>query len=145
MPDQRRSSIQPKFARSQSFWRASGGRWLLRGAAAGVLSLVLLPLIYLVVRASEAGPAALQLLVEARTMRVLARSAALALAVPLASAILAVPLAWLTTRTDLPLRKMWAVLTALPLVIPSYIFAYLLVSVLGPRGLLQQLLQPLGV
>ncbi len=145
MPDQRRSSIQPKFARSQSFWRASGGRWLLRGAAASVLSLVLLPLIYLVVRASEAGPAALQLLVEARTMRVLARSAALALAVPLASAILAVPLAWLTTRTDLPLRKMWAVLTALPLVIPSYIFAYLLVSVLGPRGLLQQLLQPLGV
>lgn len=131
--------------RPHSFWRVGGWRWLLRGAAAAVLALVLLPLIYLLVRAAEAGPAALQLLFEARTLRVLARSVALALAVPLLSALLAVPLAWLTTRTDLPLRRMWAVVTALPLVIPSYIFAYLLVSVLGPRGLLQQLLQPLGV
>ena len=125
--------------RPLSFWRVGGWRWALRGAAAAVLALVLLPLGYLLVRASEAGPAALMLLFEARTLRVLARSMALALAVPLFSALLAVPLAWLTTRTDLPLRRMWVVITALPLVIPSYIFAYLLVSVLGPRGLLQQL------
>ncbi len=42
------------------------------------------------------------------------------------------PLAWLTARTDLPGRRMWTVVTALPLVIPSYIGAYLLVSALGP-------------
>ena len=38
-------------------------------------------------------------------------------------------------RTDLPGRRAWAVLTALPLVIPSYIGAYLFVSALGPQGL----------
>jgi iron(III) transport system permease protein len=35
------------------------------------------------------------------------------------------------------------VLHALPLVIPSYIFAFLFISFLSPRGLLQQLLEPL--
>ena len=55
------------------------------------------------------------------------------------------PLAWLTTRCDLPGRRLWSVLTALPLVIPSYIAAYLFVSALGPRGELQQALAPLGV
>jgi iron(III) transport system permease protein len=52
--------------------------------------------------------------------------------------LIAVPLAWLTTRTDLPFRRVWAVLTPLPLVIPSYVGAYLFASALGPRGLLQQ-------
>ncbi|HEX8207847.1 MAG TPA: iron ABC transporter permease, partial [Solirubrobacteraceae bacterium] len=52
----------------------------------------------------------------------------------------AVPVAWLTVRTDLPGRRIWAVLCALPLVIPSYIGAYLMVSALGPSGLAQDLL-----
>lgn len=41
----------------------------------------------------------------------------------------------------LPLRQLWAVLAPLPLVIPSYVGAYLMVSALGPRGLLQQVLE----
>ena len=53
---------------------------------------------------------------------------------------MAVPLAWLTVRTDLPGRRIWAVLCALPLVIPSYIGAYLMVSALGPSGLAQDAL-----
>ena len=55
------------------------------------------------------------------------------------------PLAWLTVRTDLPGRRAWTVLAALPLVIPSYIGAYALLSALGPRGLLSDALRPLGV
>jgi iron(III) transport system permease protein len=63
-----------------------------------------------------------------------------------ASAVaLALPLAWLTVRTDLPGRRVWATLTTLPLVIPSYIGAYLFVAALGPKGALQDLLEPLGV
>ncbi len=74
------------------------------------------------------------------------RSSALAAAVTATALALALPLAWLTTRTDLPGRRAWTVLTLLPLVIPSYIGAYLFVSALGPRGLLQDLLeQPFGV
>jgi iron(III) transport system permease protein len=64
----------------------------------------------------------------------------LAAAVTAAAIVIAVPLAWLTVRTDLPGRRVWRVLCALPLVIPSYIAAYLLVSALGPGGLLQDAL-----
>jgi iron(III) transport system permease protein len=74
-----------------------------------------------------------------------ARSTALASAVTASAIALAVPLAWLTVRTDLPGRRVWATLTVLPLVIPSYIGAYVFVAALGPRGALQAMLEPLGV
>jgi iron(III) transport system permease protein len=81
-----------------------------------------------------------------RTLRLVLRSIGLAAAVTAGTLALALPLAWLTVRTDLPGRRAWTVLTLLPLVIPSYIGAYLVVSALGPRGLLQGLLEgPLGV
>ena len=73
------------------------------------------------------------------------RSVGLAAAVTASAIALAVPLAWLTTRTDLPGRRLWATLTTLPLVIPSYIGAYLFIAALGPKGALQDLLEPLGV
>ena len=63
-----------------------------------------------------------------------------------ASAALALPLAWLQVRTDLPGRRLWAVVTVLPLVVPSYVAAYTLLAAFGPRGLVQELLAgPLGV
>jgi iron(III) transport system permease protein len=58
---------------------------------------------------------------------------------------IAVPLAWLTTRTDLPLRRFWQTAGALPLVISSYAGALAIIGALGPRGLAQQTLEPLGV
>ena len=59
---------------------------------------------------------------------------------------MALPLAWLTTRTDLPFRRAWVVLTALPLVIPSYVAGFIVVAALGPRGMLQGTLDgPFGV
>ena len=69
-----------------------------------------------------------------------ALASALAAAVTATAIALALPLAWLTTRTDLPGRRLWATLVTLPLVVPSYIGAYLLVSASGPRGFLQDAL-----
>ncbi len=57
-----------------------------------------------------------------------------------ASIAIALPIGWLTVRTDLPGRRLWAVLCTLPLVIPSYVGAYLLVAALGPNGMLQDAL-----
>jgi iron(III) transport system permease protein len=54
-------------------------------------------------------------------------------------------LAWLTVATDLPGRKAWSVLTTLPLVFPSYIGAFALIALIGPRGIVQGWLEPLGV
>jgi len=122
---------------------AEAALWL---AAALVVALVLLPTLYLGLRAVEGGPAAWSQLLRPRVLATLGHTLALAGAVTLCSALLAVPLAWLTTRTDLPLRRWWSVLLPLPLVIPSYVGAYLFASALGPRGLLQQALEgPFGV
>ena len=110
-----------------------------------VALVLLLPVAYLLLRASEAGDAIWDILFSLRTARVLLKTISLAASVTLGSALIAVPIAWLTVRTDLPMRRVWAILTTLPLVVPSYVGAYLFISVLGPRGVLQQWLEPFGV
>ena len=107
---------------------------------------MLLPVIYLLIRTVDAGDEAWDLLWRAKTFTVLGRTALLAMAVTGTSILLALPLAWLTVRTDLPFRGLWSVLTALPLVVPSYVGAFAAVSALGPKGLLQQALEgPFGI
>jgi iron(III) transport system permease protein len=106
---------------------------------------ILLPLMYLWLRATQGENGLIELVLRPSTLRILGNSLGLALAVALCSALIAVPLAWLTVRSDMPLRRLFSVLTALPLVIPSYIGAYLMVSTIGPRGLVQSWLEPLGV
>ncbi len=104
-----------------------------------------LPVAYLLVVITDEPASAWNAIWRPQTLSLLLRSAALAVAVGAGATAIAVPLAWLTARTDLPGRRVWAVVTALPLVIPSYIGAYLLVSALGPRGELQGVLAPLGI
>lgn len=106
---------------------------------------MLLPLVYLIVRAAQASETAWGQLVHPRLLAVLGNSMLLAGAVTLASILIAVPLAWLTVRSDLPARRFWSVLTVLPLVIPSYVGSFAIVAALGPRGMLQQFAEPLGI
>ena len=106
---------------------------------------VLLPIIYLSLRASQAESTIWELLLGNRTLEVMLNTLWLAFSVTLASVAIAVPIAWLTTRSDIPYRRLWALLTPLPLVIPSFVGAYLFVSTLGPRGLIQNWLEPLGI
>ncbi|HPV08567.1 MAG TPA: iron ABC transporter permease [Aggregatilineales bacterium] len=111
-----------------------------------VAGAMLLPLAYLLVRAAGADAAAWQQLFRPRIAEVLGRSVLLAFTVTLSANVIAIPLAYLTTRTDLPGRRVWSVITVLPLVIPSYVGAFALIAALGPRGLLQQMLAgPLGL
>ncbi|MBX3015561.1 MAG: iron ABC transporter permease [Caldilineaceae bacterium] len=119
----------------------SGSTLLLWVVSILVVLALLLPTVYLVIRAVGAGETAWQNLLRMRTLQTVIRTLWLAFAVTGLSALIAVPLAWFTVRTDMPWRRLWATLTPLPLVIPSYVGAYLLVSALGPRGLLQQLLE----
>ncbi len=106
---------------------------------------MVLPLVYLLVRSAGAGRRAIDILVEPRTLEVLGNTALLAVIVTTAACALALPLAWLTTRTDLPGRRVWAVLTAVPLVVPTYVGGFAYVAAFGPRGMLQSLLEPFGV
>ena len=124
---------------------ASGAPLVVWAPAVLVGLAMLLPLVYLLVRSMDASGEAWELLFRAHTAQTLGRTALLIVTVTLGSAAIAIPLAWLTVRTDLPMRGMWSVLCVLPLVIPSYVGAFLFISVLGPRGMLQQALGPLGV
>jgi iron(III) transport system permease protein len=108
--------------------------WIPATIAAG---LVLLPIFYLALRATSSDTSLWDALLRIKTLETIGRTLWLALAVTTGSTAIAVPLAWLTVRTDLPLRRLWAILTPLPLVIPSYVGAYLMVSTIGPKGLFQ--------
>ena len=88
---------------------------------------MLLPLVYLVVRTFDAGGDIWDLLFRQRILSILGRTVLLVVTVTGASVILALPLAWLTSRTDLPMRRAWVVLSALPLVIPSYVAGFIVV------------------
>jgi len=107
---------------------------VLAGAAAA------LPGIYLLVLVAGDAGGAISTVATARTLGLAAQTLALTLAVSATAVAIGLPLAWLTTRTDLPGRRLWTTLTTLPLVIPSYIGAYLLISAVGPFGLLRDVL-----
>lgn len=97
---------------------------------------VLLPLLYLLLRSGDASGGIIDYLLRPRTLAVLGRTLLLVATVTGASLLLALPIAYLTTRTDLPGRRLWSVLTTLPLVIPSYVFAFAFVSAFATGGLL---------
>ncbi|HEU0087441.1 MAG TPA: iron ABC transporter permease [Pseudonocardiaceae bacterium] len=102
------------------------------GLAAAV---ALLPLVYLAVRATERGlGAALEVLGQDRTVALVARSLTLAGAVTLVCLVLGVSLAGLIVRTTLPGRRVWGVLVALPLAVPSYVAAFAWLSLLPGFG-----------
>jgi iron(III) transport system permease protein len=139
----RRGRLQAGLSRSTS--TVGRAPWPLLLAGLGVAALALLPLAYLVIRALGVDPSSLDLVLRPRTLVVAVSTVGLALLVGAGTIALGVPLAWLTTRSDIPGRRVWAVLTVVPLAIPSYVTAFAFLAAFGPRGALQGLLAPLGV
>jgi iron(III) transport system permease protein len=103
------------------------------------------PLAYLVVRGLTEGGTLGAVWASGHTLRPLARTLGLGVAVAAASALLGTTLAWLVARTDLPGRRVARLLLPLPLVMPSFIAAFALLAAFAPGGLLAGLLAPLGV
>jgi len=117
-----------------------GSLHLLLWVAAGVaLAPVVVPFGFLVGRAVAGGSTALKTIASGRTIELLANTALLVAVVSASAAAVGVGAAWLTERTDLPGRKWWRVVVTLPLVLPSYVVALTIISALGPRGLLADL------
>ncbi|NKQ37017.1 MAG: iron ABC transporter permease [Chloroflexi bacterium] len=131
-------SFKPSWLRQWSPFQA-----ILVGSAALVAALILLVPAYLLLRTVTGWENAAKTLLRPQTWQVLGNTVILAVSVTAGTAVLAIPLAWLTACTNLPGRRLWNVLVALPLVIPSYVAAYLYASLLTPKGLLQQWLYPL--
>ncbi len=110
-----------------------------------VALVMLAPIVYLVIRASEAGSDLWPLLYRERTWVLLRNTLTLTVAVSVTVIAIAVPYAWLTSRTDLPGRRFWATIAPLPLVIPSYAGTLAIIGAFGPRGIVQKWLEPFGV
>jgi iron(III) transport system permease protein len=103
-----------------------------------VAAAMTVPVVYLVLVASTVPAGrALELLTTADTIGLIGRTLGLATVVTAASVVIGLPLAFWTVRSDLPGRRVLAVATALPLVIPTYVGAFALVSALAPGGLIE--------
>lgn len=113
-------------------------------ATAVAATVSLLPL-YLVVRATGQGAGIWDTLTEQSAVQALVRTVWLTATVTSSGVVIGVLFAWLTVRTDLPFRNVWAVVAALPLAIPSFVGGFVVISALGPGGMLQDVLSPLGV
>jgi iron(III) transport system permease protein len=104
-----------------------------------VAAAMLMPAVYLVLAAAELPPARmLEIATDPATLRLAGRTLLLGGSVTIASVLLSVPLAWLTTRSDLPARRFFAIATGLPLVIPTYVGAFALVAAFARGGLVEE-------
>ena len=103
------------------------------------------PGLYLTYRALGADADPGSLLFSSRTLAPLWRTVKLAVAVSAGAMVLGTGLAWLTHRTDLPLRRLWRVLLPLPLVFPTFLGAAAFIRTLNPGGLANDLLSGVGV
>ncbi len=107
-------------------------RWPLVSVAGGALAagLVLLPLVFLVVQAQESGwDHVRRLLFRHQVAVLLWNSVRLTLACTVLCAVIGVGAAWLVERSDVPLRRLWAVTLVLPLGIPDFVVGFGWVSI----------------
>ena len=107
-------------------------RWPVVAIAGGALAVgaVILPLVFLVVQAQQSGWDQLRrLLLRHSTVVLLWNSVRLTVACTLLCAILGVGAAWLVERTDVPLRRLWAVLLVLPLGVPDFVVGFGWISI----------------
>ena len=107
-----------------------GASWRLRAVVSCVTIAVLLPLAFLIWRATEVGWSQLSALLFRRlTLDLLWNTVRLTVAVAVACAGVGLAAAWCIERTDLPGRRVWAVLVVLPVAIPDFVVGFGWVSV----------------
>lgn len=114
--------------------RMSGRRrrfpWLLGSVSVLIVAVLLLPLGSIVAEANEAGAHEVWRLLDRRFVATLLwNTVSLALVVTAIAAVIGTGAAWLTERTALPGRRIWAVLLISPLVIPDFVLTWTWVSV----------------
>jgi iron(III) transport system permease protein len=86
---------------------------------------VLLPLAFLIVQAVQLGWAELhQLLFRSLTATLIWNTVSLVVVVTVLSAVVGTLAAWFVERTDVPLRRLLAILVVIPLGIPDFVVSF---------------------
>lgn len=98
-----------------------------------------LPALYLLLRAFDAEPAQLgEIVFRQRNLLLLLNTLKLVAVVLVIGTLIALPAAWLVTRTDIRFKKILSFLMALPLAMPGYVMAYALLGISGYYGFVRQ-------
>jgi iron(III) transport system permease protein len=98
--------------------------FLLLGAGLATIA-VILPLVFLLVQAFQVGWQTLDpLLFRSLTAQLLWNTVSLAVVVMLICAVVGTVTAWFVERTQIPGRKIWAVLVVIPLGIPDFVTSF---------------------
>ncbi len=133
------NSKHPVMGKVRQAWMR---HWQGRPPSAGLLTaaffgaaIMIIPVVYVVSLAAEAGPGAWSRLFTTRVPTLWWNTFALTISVTAASVTIGGLLAFLTLRTDLPGRGLFRWLLAVPLAVPPYIGALAYILVFGPRGL----------
>ena len=100
------------------------------GSSAVVAALLILPLVFLLLQAHQVGWTDLSaLLFRHLTGTLLWNTVRLSVVVTAAAAVIGTAAAWFVERTDLPGRRLWAVLVVIPVAIPDFVVSFGWVSV----------------
>ena len=115
-------------------WRGNppGSGLVLFGLLAA--SVMAIPILYVIWRSLFAGAERWLRLLDERIPQLLWNTLSLTAAVTACAVIVGASLAWLVLRTDVPGRKVWRWLLAVPLVIPPYVGAVTYIITFGRSG-----------
>ncbi|HTW21892.1 MAG TPA: iron ABC transporter permease [Mycobacteriales bacterium] len=90
-----------------------------------VAAVLALPLVFLLILTDHSGAAAVRhLLLRDLTAQLLWNTVRLTVVVTALCAVLGTATAWCIERTNLPLRRLWAVLVVVPLAIPDFVVSF---------------------
>ena len=93
--------------------------------SAAVAAALALPLVFLLIEAHGAGTAEVtQLIFRRLTADLLWNTVRLTVVVTIGCAVIGTAAAWCVERTDLPGRRVWAVLVVVPLAIPDFVVSF---------------------
>lgn len=99
--------------------------WLLSATSILVAAALVSPLVLIVIQAAQAGWGEVWALLDRSfVLTLLWNTVRLAIVVTALSALIGTGAAWLTERTNLPGRRLWAVLLIVPIVIPDFVLAW---------------------
>jgi len=115
-------------------WRGRPPSLVALALAVAIAAFMAIPLVYVVYRGIDGGAETWSRLWDTRLPTLLRNTIELTVAVSICTAIVGGGLAWIVTRTDIPLRGLWSWLLAVPLVVPPYVGAFVYIAYLGPRG-----------
>jgi iron(III) transport system permease protein len=99
--------------------------WWLLALSVAVAVVLVLPLVFLLVEAHGAGTSTiLHLVFRSLTASLLWNTVRLTVVVTALCAVIGTAAAWFVERTDLPGRRVWAVLVVVPLAIPDFVVSF---------------------